>query len=783
MVHLRVRCRAAIVAGALALVWPSLAWAAPPPCSAETSGCVTLNLTVQRAGDRVVQPDTQVTVAATGEPPAWTTVVRTDPQGRLTVVVPAGRVRVVVLTPGFERFDAELDPAAASPFLVVLEPSPANLYRTIVSTPDEVQAGVTARRLSREEIATVPGSQGDALRALQTLPGVARTPGGLGLLVLRGASPSQSVVYVGEHRVPRAFHALAISSVVPADLLDEVELVPSNFSSRYGNGTGGAVVLRPRAGRRDGVHGYGEFDLGAAGGMLEGPLGGGSFAVAAQRSYIDAFLRTVEVVDPNQSFVLPSAWDYQLFVDQPVGHGTTLGARVLGSEDRILSRYFDGVEKVNGPEIRAGFHRVDLELRHRSGPWTLLLSPSFRFEHQSLSFDERASWRRDYVTSGRAELRARLGPRARLTFGADLELAPFSSLTQVYEPTSPFEEPRGEHYRGLRTSTGLYAVTDLRIGRLSLVPGVRLNAFTLDRAARVSVDPRLLAHLDVSPTVTWSAGVGLYSQPETDFGTRSGISFLDSALLYARWQYPSAVLSLVPTIPLSPDVAGIRLAQALQTSTAVTYAPSSRWTIEAGAYLRLRQESLGVFTNDEDQVVSRFPPASRNYGVELLLRRQLTGRLYGWVSYSLSWARRLYDQGTDERLPQIDPFDQRHNLAVVASYALPRHWRIGGRFRLVSGSPYTPIVDAIVQPASFGVLADPFYGEENSARFPMFHQLDLRVDKRWYVRRTIVTGYLDVQNIYNRQNVEAYLYSPDFQRRDASLGLPILPSLGLRVDF
>lgn len=65
-------------------------------------------------------------------------------------------------------------------------------------------------------------------------------------------------------------------------------MVPGNFSSRYGNGTGGAVLLRPRVGRRDGVHGLGEVDLAASGGMLEGPLGPGSFLVAAQRSYIDA---------------------------------------------------------------------------------------------------------------------------------------------------------------------------------------------------------------------------------------------------------------------------------------------------------------------------------------------------------------------------------------------------------------------------------------------------------------------------------------------------------------
>ena len=74
-------------------------------------------------------------------------------------------------------------------------------------------------------------------------------------------------------------------------------------------------------------------------------------------------------------------------------------------------------------------------------------------------------------------------------------------------------------------------------------------------------------------------------------------------------------------------------------------------------------------------------------------------------------------------------------------------------------------------------------GLYNSARFPPFHQLDLRVDKRWILRRASVTAYLDVQNVYNRTNVEAYIYNYDFSSAAGGVGLPIFPSLGLRVDF
>lgn len=269
--------------------------AATPPC--ETSTCVHVRGQVRRAGDRVPVEGAAVIAAAPGEPPAWTTRAETGNDGSFEVDVPLGTIRLVVLVPGFERFDATFQARDdAEALVIVVRPDSTEPYRTVVAAPRRPDAGVSPRRLDREEVATAPGTQGDTLRALQSLPGVARTPGGLGLLVLRGASPDQSVLFVGEHRVPRAFHALAISSVVPADALEEVEFVPSNFASRYGNGSGGAVVLRPRSGRRDGWHGYGEIDLAGVGGLVEGPIRRGSMLAAVQRSYVDAYLSVAEQI-------------------------------------------------------------------------------------------------------------------------------------------------------------------------------------------------------------------------------------------------------------------------------------------------------------------------------------------------------------------------------------------------------------------------------------------------------------------------------------------------------
>jgi hypothetical protein len=66
----------------------------------------------------------------------------------------------------------------------------------------------------------------------------------------------------------------------------------------------------------------------------------------------------------------------------------------------------------------------------------------------------------------------------------------------------------------------------------------------------------------------------------------------------------------------------------------------------------------------------------------------------------------------------------------------------------------------------------------------MFHQLDVRVDKTWrYQHGVKMSAYLDVQNVYNQGNVEGPSYNYNYTLRTYATGLPLIPSLGLRVEF
>jgi hypothetical protein len=166
------------------------------------------------------------------------------------------------------------------------------------------------------------------------------------------------------------------------------------------------------------------------------------------------------------------------------------------------------------------------------------------------------------------------------------------------------------------------------------------------------------------------------------------------------------------------------------------------------------------------------------FGGELLLKKELSDNFYGWMSYTLMRSVRRPAPGEAQRL--FD-YDQTHILTLIASYDFPKNWRIGARFRLVSGNPYTPITDGIANVSDGSYI--PRYGPPNSARISAFHQLDLRVDKTWVYRRLKVTSYLDVQNVYNAENTEFLSYSYDFQTVRPILSLPTAPSIGLKLEW
>src|SRR5262245_38411520 len=157
-------------------------------------------------------------------------------------------------------------------------------YETVVRGKPQREE-VERRTLETEEIVKIPGTNGDALRSVENMPGVARAPFNSGIIVVRGSPPEDSLILLDGHYLPQLYHFGGLTSVWNSDLVQRIDFLPGNASVRYGRFLGGVVDVVPRDPRSDAIHGYVNTNIFDTGVLLEGPApGGGSFAISGRRS-------------------------------------------------------------------------------------------------------------------------------------------------------------------------------------------------------------------------------------------------------------------------------------------------------------------------------------------------------------------------------------------------------------------------------------------------------------------------------------------------------------------
>jgi hypothetical protein len=274
---------------------------------------------------------------------------------------------------------------------------------------------VDRRTISAEEISKLPGTQGDALKAIQNFPGVASAPFGAGLLVIRGAAPNDSATFLGHHEIPQLFHFGGLTSVFNADILTQIDFIPGNFDSRFGDAIGGVLNV-PRA-RADATASTATSRATSStpGILAEGPVGKGSLIVAGRgaatstRSCRSSCPRTPASTSPSRRAT--TTIRSSSTTRSPAAN---LSARVFGSDDRSKLLFASAPTTPTRPTTPASrpsqfFHRADLVYRKQLGPWEFLVTPSYR--RDDLSFAITDAFRFHVVSdtfSGRAEVSRQL---------------------------------------------------------------------------------------------------------------------------------------------------------------------------------------------------------------------------------------------------------------------------------------------------------------------------------------------------------------------------------------
>ncbi|MCO4768807.1 MAG: TonB-dependent receptor [Deltaproteobacteria bacterium] len=693
--------------------------------------------------------------------------------------IPAGLHRVIVAVPGFEKFETEEEIVLgeATDVVYFLKESPLGVGETIVRVKRQ-EKEVARRSISIETIERIPGTFGDPVKVVQNLPGVARSPFDFGLLIVRGSGPEDSGVHIDGIRVPQLFHFGGLRSIVTPILLEGVDFYPGGYGGTYGRLTGGVLDVRTRTTYEPEIHGMVQADLIDASAAVIGPIKKkgekypiGGFVLAARRSYLDIVLPALipNTIDASQ-FVFPQWTDIQGKITLRPTPKDSLSLLAYYSQDRVATRLDDpgaASQRASQGEfsLKNDFWRVNFDWTARPGPKVenrLLFAVGQDDARVGVGQFGRLSTRAWWIML-RDHLTLQVDDKLELFFGTDIIASPFSfdfeffSLNFSDDPNAEPEEYQFEE-TNFGIGPGFFAEARVKLldERIRMTPALRVDGYAVPgQFSSGWLDPRF--SFQISP----------------DPGKR--IDLKGSVGIYHQNPQPFEILDVTGNPDLKPE-------ESYQFSFGTELRFTDFFSLDVqGFYKRL--DKLVVFTTNGAQDGGSDSAWNNGgdgqiWGVEAFLRLQEWKNLEGWVSFTYQRSRRR--DRPDWDYYWFD-FDQPIILDVVLSYGLPFGFRIGGRWRYVSGNPDTPITNAIYDSDSDSYI--PLQGPYNSSRLPSFHALDIRIDKDINFRRWKLTFYLDIQNVYNRKNPESVVYNFDYTEKIFLYSLPILPNIGFKAQF
>ena len=706
-----------------------------------------------------------------------------------------GEFTVSIADPGFHTVTAELEAFEAvniaeqlytydkSPYVTIeMEPQvqgidavtikKSSLQRRVAESP------VSAQQLSIREIERNPGGSRDISKIIQSLPGVISIPGFRNDVVIRGGSPSENKFYLDGVEIPIINHFQTQGStggpvgILNVNFIKDVNFYTGAFPVNYANGLSSVLEFKQIDGNRQ--KNKFRFTLGSSdvGLTADGPLGKSkkvTYILSARQSYLQGLFSVLGLP------FLPNFIDYQAKVKVDLKGKDNITFLMVGGIDffRLNTKVNDGITD----SVKLKSNKYILGYLPYYSQW------NYTFGTVYTHFGENS--KTQYFLS-----RNMLSNTSNKYRNNDES----SESNRIFKYNSTEEENKFRVEHSLTqgkwkvlTGGGLeyvqYGVNNNAKVLIPGAPGTPGTVVDVNFASKLNL-MKYMAFARTYRTFKSGAMVSFAGRLDGNSFNKNMRNVLNQPTVSVSGSYPLGIDGLYLNgnvgqffqLP-SYTILGYRNnAGDLDNLNRVKYirnrSVGAGFQYNAGKQTRVTLEgfykqyahypmslrdsiSLGNLGTDF-AVVGNEPVSSVNsgkaYGMEFLVQRRSRTGLYGILAYTLAWS--YFDDKNGKQIASA--WDSRHTISLVGGKKFKRNWELGMKLRMATGRPYTPYdVNRSLNKANWDVrgVALPDYNLLNSERLGLFSQVDMRVDKVWYLKKTSINFYIDLQNVLNKEYV------------------------------
>lgn len=686
----------------------------------------------------------------------------TDSNGNFTITqVPPGIYRLQASFLGYKTaLTSEYRVNHVTPYVQIeLEEENTSLNEVVVTaSPFQrvVESPVSLRVIGLQEIEKAPGANRDISKVVQNYPGVAFSPIGYrNDLIVRGGGPSENRFYLDGVEIPNINHFSTQGAsggpvgLIDADLIRSVKFYSGAFPADRGNALSSVLDFSLRDGDMErnslkATLGASEVSLSSNGHLGKKT----SYLVSVRQSYLQALFKVLGLpflpAYTDASFKLKTRFDSH-------NELTLLG---LGGLDRMKLNL--GIEGEDAEYMLSYLPKIEQETYTVGGVYrhytpihvqTIVLSQSY-LNNRNIKYRNNDERSEDNLTlhlgSVEQETKLRMENTSswsvwKVKAGFDLNYSRYKSD----EYRKIFADALREYNYHTDLSLwrwGLFASIDYAAPDKSFTAsiGVRTDGNNYsDKMKELwrQLSPRLSVSYRLAEGLFLSGHVGLYYQlpSYTALGFKGEAGdYVNKHLDYISVSQESVGLSWTPNENMEFTVEGFYKLYG-----------NMPFSLSDQIPLSCKGNDYGTIGNEALSSEAK----GRSYGAELMFKWLLTQKLN--LSSSLTIFKSEFKDGKQgSYVPSA--WDNRFILNVSGTYNFPKHWSLGAKVSCIGGSPYTPYDEAkssLVEAWDVQGRAYYDYSRYNQERLPVFGQLDVRVDKIFYLKKCMLGFYLDIQNI------------------------------------